>query len=71
MSRYDYFIVGAGMTADAAVQCIREVDPAGTIRLVGAEHDPPYNRPPLSICHSTKRAPVADIGYKVMTISMQ
>ncbi len=48
MNRYRYLIVGGGMTADAAVQGIREVDPSGTIGLVSAEPYPPYNRPPLS-----------------------
>lgn len=36
------------MTADAAVQGIRSVDPAGEVGLFSAESDPPYNRPPLS-----------------------
>jgi 3-phenylpropionate/trans-cinnamate dioxygenase ferredoxin reductase subunit len=48
MARYNYLIIGGGMTADAAVQGIREVDSNGTIGLISAEHDPPYNRPPLS-----------------------
>ena len=48
MNQYDYLIVGAGMTADAAARGIREEDPKGTIGLLGAEPDPPYNRPPLS-----------------------
>jgi 3-phenylpropionate/trans-cinnamate dioxygenase ferredoxin reductase subunit len=43
-----YLIVGGGMTADAACHGIREVDPGGPIVVVGAEPDPPYNRPPLS-----------------------
>ena len=43
-----YLIVGGGMTADAACHGIREVDPEGSIVLVSAEADPPYNRPPLS-----------------------
>ncbi len=43
-----YLIVGGGMTADAACHGVREVDPEGSIVLVGAEPDPPYNRPPLS-----------------------
>jgi 3-phenylpropionate/trans-cinnamate dioxygenase ferredoxin reductase subunit len=43
-----YLIIGGGMTADAAVQGIKEVDPAGTIGVISAETDPPYNRPPLS-----------------------
>jgi len=48
MSHYSYLIVGGGMTGDAAVAGIREVDAKGTIALVGAEPDKPYNRPPLS-----------------------
>src|SRR5690554_1495012 len=36
------------MTADAAARGIRDVDQAGTIGLISAEADPPYNRPPLS-----------------------
>ena len=48
MKDYKYLILGAGMTADAAVRGIRDIDPHGTIGLVGSEQDPPYNRPPLS-----------------------
>jgi 3-phenylpropionate/trans-cinnamate dioxygenase ferredoxin reductase component len=43
-----YLIIGGGMTGDAAAKSIREHDPDGSIRLVGAERDPPYARPPLS-----------------------
>lgn len=48
MPNYKYLIVGGGMTADAAVRGIRAVDPEGSLGLIGAEVDPPYNRPPLS-----------------------
>lgn len=48
MVNYKYLIIGGGMTGDAAAQGIRELDPEGTIGLIGAEHDPPYNRPPLT-----------------------
>ncbi len=48
MKHYDYIIVGAGMTGDAAVRGIRELDADGTILLLGGEADPPYARPPLS-----------------------
>jgi NADPH-dependent 2,4-dienoyl-CoA reductase/sulfur reductase-like enzyme len=48
MAHFKYLIIGAGMTADAAVQGIRELDPKGSIALIGNEPDPPYNRPPLS-----------------------
>ena len=48
MPDYKYLIVGGGMAADAAVKGIREVDLNGTIGLVTAEADAPYDRPPLS-----------------------
>jgi 3-phenylpropionate/trans-cinnamate dioxygenase ferredoxin reductase subunit len=48
MASYKYLIVGAGMTADAAVRGIRELDADGTIGLVGSDPNPPYNRPPLT-----------------------
>jgi NADPH-dependent 2,4-dienoyl-CoA reductase/sulfur reductase-like enzyme len=48
MTNYSYLIVGGGMTADAAVQGIRDVDAAGSIAIVGAEGHPPYDRPPLT-----------------------
>jgi 3-phenylpropionate/trans-cinnamate dioxygenase ferredoxin reductase component len=48
MKSYRYVVIGGGMTADAAVHGIREVDPSGEIGLIGSEPDAPYNRPPLS-----------------------
>jgi NADPH-dependent 2,4-dienoyl-CoA reductase/sulfur reductase-like enzyme len=48
MPNYTYLIVGGGMTGDAALQGIREVDRDGSIGLISAETHPPYNRPPLS-----------------------
>ncbi|MBI3547136.1 MAG: NAD(P)/FAD-dependent oxidoreductase [Gammaproteobacteria bacterium] len=45
---YQYLIVGGGMTADAAVRGIRERDTSGTIAVLSAEKNPPYDRPPLS-----------------------
>ena len=48
MPNYTYLIIGGGMTSDAAVAGIREVDPSGSIGLISAETHPPYNRPPLS-----------------------
>ena len=48
MPAYTYLILGGGMTADAATAGIREVDPTGTIGLVGEDPDAPYSRPPLS-----------------------
>lgn len=48
MVRYNYLIVGGGMTADAAVGGIRQLDADGSIGLISRESSPPYNRPPLS-----------------------
>ncbi len=48
MPTYKYLIIGGGMTADAAVQGIREVDVNGTIGAISMEKDPPYDRPPLT-----------------------
>ncbi|HEX9426875.1 MAG TPA: FAD-dependent oxidoreductase, partial [Candidatus Polarisedimenticolia bacterium] len=48
MPNSKYLIVGGGMTADAAIHGIRESDRGGSIALIGAETQPPYNRPPLS-----------------------
>ena len=48
MTHYKYLIVGGGMTADSAAQGIWEVDSEGSIGLISAEKNPPYNRPPLS-----------------------
>jgi 3-phenylpropionate/trans-cinnamate dioxygenase ferredoxin reductase component len=48
MNEYDYLIIGGGMTADAAVQGIRELDVSGRIGIIGQEEHPPYDRPPLT-----------------------
>jgi NADPH-dependent 2,4-dienoyl-CoA reductase/sulfur reductase-like enzyme len=45
---YDYVIVGAGMAGDAAAHGIREVDPDGTILVVGREPTAPVTRPALT-----------------------
>jgi 3-phenylpropionate/trans-cinnamate dioxygenase ferredoxin reductase component len=48
MTKYQYLIIGGGMTAAAAADGIREVDSTGSIGLISAERDAPYSRPPLS-----------------------
>ncbi|MGH2568052.1 MAG: NAD(P)/FAD-dependent oxidoreductase, partial [Bacteroidota bacterium] len=48
MPTYRYLIIGGGMTADAAVKGIRQVDATGSIGIITSEAHPPYNRPPLS-----------------------
>lgn len=49
MAHYDYFIIGGGMTADAAVRGVREADATGSVGLISVERHPPYNRPPLMV----------------------
>ncbi len=48
MTHYTYLIIGGGMTAAAAVQGIRKIDLDGSIGLISAETNPPYDRPPLT-----------------------
>jgi 3-phenylpropionate/trans-cinnamate dioxygenase ferredoxin reductase component len=48
MPNYKYLIVGGGMTADAAVHGIRDVDRDGSIGLLSADQHLPYDRPPLT-----------------------
>ena len=48
MQEYDYVIIGGGMTADAAVSGIHEIDRNAAVGLISSDPDPPYNRPPLS-----------------------
>lgn len=48
MTKYKYVIIGGGMTGDAAVKGIREIDKEGTIALLSGEDVAPYSRPPLT-----------------------
>jgi NADPH-dependent 2,4-dienoyl-CoA reductase/sulfur reductase-like enzyme len=45
---HSYIIVGAGLAGASAVEGIRARDQLGSILLLGAETDLPYDRPPLS-----------------------
>lgn len=45
---FEYVIVGGGLAGGWAVDGIRERDPKGSICLISAENDLPYDRPPLS-----------------------
>lgn len=83
MTHYNYLIIGGGMTADAAAKGIREVDPNGTIGLIGAEHDPPYKRPPLTKglwkdkplesiwCHTESRSVDLHLGCRAQNLDAQ
>ncbi|MDR3577095.1 MAG: FAD-dependent oxidoreductase [Anaerolineaceae bacterium] len=48
MPDYKYLIIGSGMTANAAIDGIREIDKKGSIGVIGAEEYRPYKRPFLS-----------------------
>ncbi|MBP7148592.1 MAG: FAD-dependent oxidoreductase [Acidobacteria bacterium] len=48
MTGSKYVVVGGGMTAHAAAQGIRSVDPSGFITVLGDEPVGPYARPPLT-----------------------
>src|SRR4026207_2475898 len=43
-----YVIVGASLSGATAAITLREEGADGTVTLIGAEHEPPYERPPLS-----------------------
>jgi 3-phenylpropionate/trans-cinnamate dioxygenase ferredoxin reductase subunit len=43
-----YVIVGASLAGATAALTLREEDPTASVTLIGAEREPPYERPPLS-----------------------
>lgn len=45
---FTYIVVGTGLAAASSIEGIREHDRSGSILLIGAEPDLPYDRPPLS-----------------------
>lgn len=47
-SHVKYLLIGGGAASAQAAAGIREVDPDGSTLLVGKEHRPPYDRPPLT-----------------------
>jgi 3-phenylpropionate/trans-cinnamate dioxygenase ferredoxin reductase subunit len=48
MARQSVAIIGGGLAGASAAAALREAGFDGTVRLIGAEPQPPYNRPPLS-----------------------
>jgi len=47
-TRYDVLIVGAGHGGAQAAVALRQRGYTGSMAILGEEHDPPYERPPLS-----------------------
>jgi 3-phenylpropionate/trans-cinnamate dioxygenase ferredoxin reductase component len=52
-SQQTFLIIGAGLAGARAAQTLREEGFTGRIQLVGAETEPPYERPPLSKTYLT------------------
>ena len=61
MTNYRYVIVGGGQTAASAVEGIRARDAEGSILLLAAEPELPYERPPLSKQLWLTDKPVAEV----------
>jgi len=79
MKHYKYLIIGGGLAGDATTRGIRELDPDGSIGLIGMEPDPPYMRPNLSkglwkgrpvekIWRKTEERAELYLGHKVMNL---
>ncbi|MDQ2986932.1 MAG: NAD(P)/FAD-dependent oxidoreductase [Armatimonadota bacterium] len=47
-SRYDYVLLGGGTSCGYAARGIRELDKTGSIAIISADSEPPYDRPPFS-----------------------
>lgn len=47
-SSYDYLIIGGGMVGDAAAKAIQELDPNGSVGIIGSDPDEPVTRPALT-----------------------
>jgi len=45
---YDYVLLGGGTSCGYAARGIRELDANGTIAIISADSEPPYDRPPFS-----------------------
>ena len=47
-SRYDYVLLGGGTSCGYAARGIRELDKDGSLCIISADSEPPYDRPPFS-----------------------
>ena len=55
-----YVIVGASLAGATAAITLREEGAGGTVTLIGAEREPPYERPPLSKAYLRGEVPFDD-----------
>ena len=56
-------VVGASLAGLRAVEATRKAGHTGTVTLIGDEHHPPYDRPPLSKAHLLDDVP-ADVTFR-------
>ena len=66
MEQFKYAIVGGGLAALSAVEAIAELDPEGSMLLIGAEAHQPYDRPPLSKALWTGQKQEAEIIHPLV-----
>jgi 3-phenylpropionate/trans-cinnamate dioxygenase ferredoxin reductase subunit len=57
-------VLGAGLAGGYAVGALREAGYQGRVLLVGAEGEPPYDRPPLSKSYLTGQMPLAKLWLR-------
>jgi 3-phenylpropionate/trans-cinnamate dioxygenase ferredoxin reductase subunit len=62
MLHVKYLLIGAGGAGSAAAEAIRANDPAGSILLIGQEHNRPYLRPELSKTYLRRERSRAEIA---------
>ena len=65
--RRAFVIVGGGLAGATAAITLREAGAAGTVTLVGAEPEAPYERPPLSKAYLRGQTPFATALVRVPT----
>jgi NAD(P)H-nitrite reductase large subunit len=61
--RFDYLLLGGGTCCGYASAAIRELDKNGSIGIVSAEDQPPYDRPPFSKNYLVKDAMTPDDAH--------
>jgi 3-phenylpropionate/trans-cinnamate dioxygenase ferredoxin reductase subunit len=60
----DFLLVGGGLAAANCARWLREEGADGSVLLVSREHDPPYNRPPLSKGYLQDKEPREEVLFR-------
>ena len=73
METYDVVIVGAGHAGAQVAITLRQAKFEGRVLMIGAEPDPPYERPPLSkeYLRGTSRSSGSSFGRRASGASAQ